>query len=296
LKSLFILNPSAGSGYGRNLHSSLVKKVHSLGASADLILLRHPDEALTAVRNAQEKGCDLIVACGGDGTVHSLLPALVNRPTILGLIPIGTANDLARSWNIPLNENQALDLITSGKPKRVDVIETQSGIFIAGAAGLGFDASVVKRVGGWRKHWKGFIPFFLAILEESLKFRPPRVCITAGNWRYHGPAWQVLFSNIGRYARWVKTAPFGKLDDGLMEICLIPGIAKSHLLLRLPLFLALGFRGIPEARIFSTPAGVVESFPPLPFHGDGELVGKTPVEFRVLPKALNVMMPPPIRK
>jgi len=293
LKSLFILNPSAGKGQGRNLLSPLVKKLPELGFSADCFLPRHPDEALAMARNAQDKGCDLLVACGGDGTVHSLLPALVNRPTTLGLLPLGTANDLARNWNIPLNLNRALALLTAGRPKRVDIITTHSGVFIAGAAGLGLDAGVVKRVSEWRKHWKGFVPFFLATWVEFLKFRPPRVSIAAGNWHYQGPAWQVLFTNIRRYARFVKTTPFGKLDDGLMEICLIPGIAKFHLLTLFPLFLSLGFRGIPRARLLSATEGVIESFPPLTFQGDGELIGKTPVAFRVLPKALKVMMPPP---
>lgn len=264
-----------------------------MGFSADLILPRHPDEALAKARNAQGKGYDILVACGGDGTVHTLLPALVNRPTILGLLPLGTANDLARNWNIPLNLNRALALLTAGRSKTVDIIATHSGVFIAGAAGLGLDAAVVKRASEWRKYGKGFVPFLLATWVEFLKFRPPRVSITAGNWHYHGPAWQVLFTNIRRYARWIKTTPCGKLDDGLMEICLIPAIPKSHLLTLFPLFLSRGFREIPGTRLLSATEGVIESFPPLTFQGDGELIGKTPVAFRVLPNALQVMMPPP---
>ena len=210
---------------------------------------------------------------------------------VLGLIPLGTANDLARNWGIPQDLNQAVDLLAKGQTRAVDVIATQSGEYIAGAGGVGFDAAVIERAHRFRRYWQGISPFLLAIFLEWVRYRPPWISIAAANWQYHGPAWQVLFTNIPQYARYVKTAAVGKLDDGLMEILLVPRLSKLHLLALTPFFLSLGFKGLPMAQSLSASEAALQSSFPLTVQGDGELIGKTPMAFRVLPQALKVMMP-----
>ncbi len=243
-----------------------------------------------AVR-AQSQGCDCLVAAGGDGTVHSLLPALVNRSLALGLIPMGGANDLARNWGIPLDLDGALRVLRQGRPTAVDVIAARSGPYIAGAGGVGFDVAVIERATQWRRHWKGISPFFPAVALEFIRYRLPWISITGGDCQYRGPAWQVLFTKISRYALLLKIPSPVKMDDGLMESCLLPGVSKSRLLSHSLSFSLSGFRGLPEVRSFGAPEVAIESSPPLKFHGDGELIGQTPEVFRVLPRALKVIMP-----
>jgi len=291
VKIQIIVNASVGKGQGEKIFPLLKRKFEDRDLAADFTLSYHPQEALAIALAAQKRGADLLVACGGDGTVHWLLPALVNRPVTLGVIPLGTANDLARNWGIPLDINGAVDLLAKGQPKTIDVIETRSGIYIAGAGGVGFDAAVIQRGLPWRQRWKGVFPFLPAILLEFFKYRSPLVTVAAGQWRYDGPAWQVIFTKISRYALLLQISSSVKMDDGLMEICLVPGLPKSYILMRALLFPFWGFRSLPAAQFFSASTVVIESSPPLKFHGDGELIGQTPAIFRVLPKALRVMMP-----
>ncbi|MGD0625078.1 MAG: hypothetical protein ABSB32_10210, partial [Thermodesulfobacteriota bacterium] len=117
------------------------------------------------------------------------------------------------------------------------------------------------------------------------------ISITGGDWQYRGPAWQVLFTKISRYALLLKIPSPVKIDDGLMKICLVPGVSKSLLLAHSPFFSFFGFKSLPEVRFFSAPEVAIESSPPLKYHGDGELIGQTPEVFRVLPRALKVIMP-----
>jgi len=291
VKFQIIVNAAAGGGKGKKIFPTLVAKINDLGLPADCFLSHNPQEGLEIAFRCRSQGCQYLVAGGGDGTVHSLLPALVNGPLVLGLIPLGGANDLARNWGIPLDLDGALGVLRKGRPKALDVIGTDSRLYIAGAGGVGFDVAVIERASQWRTRWKGILPFFPAVALEFLRYRLPWISITAPDWQYRGPAWQVLFTKISRYALLLKIGSLVKMDDGLMEICVVPDLSKTHLLTRSPLFPLLGFKSLRAARLFPASEVAIETSPRLKFHGDGELIGQTPAVFRVLPKALQVMMP-----
>ena len=293
MKIQFIINPCAGGGKGERLLSRLREKSKALGLSAEFALSSRPQEALEIALDAQERGCDLIAACGGDGTIHSLLPALVHRPAILGVIPIGTANDLARNWKIPSGLTGALKVFIKGRPKPVDVIQTHSGGYTAGAAGIGFDAAVVEQAEKLRRVYRGILPFSIAFLSEFSRFSPSSVTLRTEDWEYRGPAWQILITKIPRYAYIFRITSSVRADNGLMGICLLPETPKLRIVRALPKLPFLGLRKLPGA-IFRTASQLeVEAFPPLGIHGDGDLIGQTPGGFRVLPGALRVMTPGP---
>ncbi len=293
MKVQFIINASSGGGKGQRLFPRLKKESADLGLSADFALSSSPQEALEIALDAQERGRELIVACGGDGTIHSLLPALVHRPVVLGVIPVGTANDLARNWGIPSGLTGALRVLTEGQPKTVDVIQTDSGGYIAGAAGIGFDAAVVEQVEPLRRVYKGILPFSIAFISEFHRYPPSSVTLRAEDWEYHGPAWQILLTKIPRYAYIFKITSSVRADNGLMGICLLPETPKLRILRALPKLPFLGLRKLPGA-IFRTVSYLeVESSPPVSIHGDGDLIGQTPAVFRVVPKALQIMTPAP---
>jgi len=291
MKIQVIVNASAGGGQGEKLFPVLRDKVKALGLAAECTLSRHRREALDIALEAQRNGAERIAACGGDGTVHSLLPAMVHRSAALGIIPLGTANDLARAWKIPLNWSDALKLFVQGPAHAVDVIVTDSGEYIAGAGGVGFDAAVVDRAISLRKRWRGLSPFFAAFVREFVRFHPPRLSLRAENWDYEGVAWQVLFTKISRYAFLMDIAHDVRTDDGLMEICLIPDLSKGRIIALWPFLLLGGLKHLPGVKHFRSSQLRVDASPSLPFHGDGEVMGKTPVTLRILPRALQVIRP-----
>ena len=291
MKIQVIVNPAAGGGKGKRLFPKLVARIKTLCPPANCLLSRNAQEALDIASRALRQGCDCLVMGGGDGTVHSVLPALVNHPMALGVIPMGGANDLARNWGIPLDLPEALEVLRKGQPRAVDVIATQSGAYIAGTGGVGFDVAVIKRTDRWRRRWTGIYPYFPAVLLEFIRYRFPWISVTAQDWQYRGPAWQVLFTKIPRYAMLIKMTSNVKIDDGLMGICFMPAVPKLRILARSPLFPFLGFKSFPQVRFFKTSAVTIESSPPLKFHGDGDLIGQTPAALGVVPGALKVMMP-----
>ena len=292
MKIQFVLNPSSGGGKGEKILPLLKTQAKLLGLSADVALSHHAEEARDIASSAEKRGCDIVVACGGDGTIHSLLPALVHRPVALGVIPIGTANDLARNWGIPFQLKRALLVLSQGRPRKVDVIRTDSGTYVAGAAGLGFDAAVVQQAQWLRKVAKGILPFSIAFLSELSRYSPTEVSLRAGDWEYEGPAWQILLTKIARYAYIFRITTSIKPDNGLMAVCLIPQTPNLGVITALPKLPFLGLKKLPGALFRNTPLLEITSSPPISIHGDGDLIGQTPEIFRVLPGALRIIAPP----
>jgi YegS/Rv2252/BmrU family lipid kinase len=292
VKIQFILNPASGGGKGEKVFSLLKSQTKLLGLAGDIALSHHAGEAQEIAVRSQKRGCEIIVACGGDGTIHSLLPALVQRPVALAVIPIGTANDLARNWGIPFQLKRALHVLQEGKPKAVDVIRTDSGKYIAGTAGIGFDAAVVQQAEWLRKVAKGILPFSIAFFSELSRYPPSQVSLRAGNWEYEGPAWQILLTKIARYAYIFRITTSVKADNGLMDICLIPETPNLGVITALPKLPFLGLKKLPGALFRTTSVLEIKSSPAVSIHGDGDLLGQTPETFRVLPRALHIMAPP----
>lgn len=293
LKFKVLINASSGGGKGRKVFPTIKDKLKAMGITGDCALSQSSDEALALALEAREQGYDFLVAGGGDGTIHRLLPAVAQNSMGLGVIPLGTANDLARSWGIPPKLDAALRVLIQGRPRLMDILVTDKGEYIAGAAGIGFDVAVVERGEQFRKCWrKGVFPFLLATWIEFFRYRLPELSVEGNGWRFEGLAWQAIFTKIPRYALLLKVLPSTKRDDGLMTVCLVPRIAKSKVFFLFPFFLLFGLKIIRSAHYYSGSTVRVESSRSLPIHGDGEVIGHTPVTFRVIPQALRVLGPP----
>ncbi len=292
MKIQFILNPSSGGGKGEKILPLLKTQVKDLGLSADVALSQNSEEARDIASRAQKRGCEMIVACGGDGTIHSLLPALVNRSAALGVLPIGTANDLARNWGIPSQMKRALLTLRRGQSRRVDIIRTDSGKLIAGTAGIGFDAAVVQQAEWLRKVAGGILPFSIAFFSELSRYPSTEVSLRAGDWGYEGPAWQILLTKIARYAYIFRITTSIKADNGLMDVCLIPQTPNLGVITALPKLPFLGLKKLPNALFRTTATLEIKSFPPVGIQGDGDIIGQTPETFRIIPGGLRIIAPP----
>ena len=287
-----LVNGASGGGRGKHLFPQIEQKLKALGISADCSLSRGMAEALALAKEAREAGYDFLIAGGGDGTVHQLLPVVVHQPMGLGILPLGTANDLARSWGIPLVLDDALALLSQGRPGWVDVIQTDSGAYIGGAAGIGFDVAVVERAEPIRRHWpRGILPFLLAMTIEFFRYDLPDLAVQGDNWRFEGRAWQVIITKIPRYALRVKVLPQTRRDDGRLTVCIVPRISKVKMFFLFPAIFLWGLKILRPAHCTCGSVVEVRASRPLPIHGDGELIGKTPVSFRVVPRGLKVLLP-----
>lgn len=292
-KACIILNPAAGSA---DEAASLQAEVKRLGNVA-IWETTGPGDATRFAREALAQHYNLVVAAGGDGTINEVVNGLASGwdQVILGVIPLGTGNDLCRTLDIPDDVQAAVDILVRGVTHAIDLVRVESDAvryFVNVSAG-GFSGLVNEQLTSEVKATWG--P--LAYLRSALSALPDLT-------DYHATiifddeepqdlvAYNIVIANARYVASGVPIAPEALLDDGLMDVVIIPAASLPRLAPLAPLIM-LGRHLSSEDVIFRRAHKVtVDSTPGMWFNTDGELVGNEPATFVVLPKALRVIVGP----
>ncbi len=297
---LLLVNPVAGGkpGSGPGLHHDVERLVPAAlraalverGLEVRLHELAAGDDAGGLAREAAGGGGDVVVA-GGDGTVSGVATALVGHAeATLGILAMGSFNNMARGFGIPVTLDAALDVIGAGNALQVDagwvVREGEEGRPFFEAAGVGVDAvgflavEIAERRGWWRA---------ARALLRGLRLRrtPMRIMLDDVAYRTGSPA--VTVSNGPYHGAGFVVSADADPTDGILDVAVFHGMSRLEVIRH---FLAVARRkGRHEPRIGQYRAQRVEIVGlrrALPAHADGESIGVTPVVFAVRPKALRV--------
>ena len=172
-----ICNPHAGYKAGLSVNTATPEAVRELmgrhGLGDELVLPPSEDETAAAAREAAEAGYDLVVAAGGDGTAATVACELLHRPTALGLLPLGSVMNIARSLGIPRDLDGAAAVIAGGGARQIDVGETNGRLFFE-AGSVGMNAAIFREAARIdRGDWRGV----LTAIWVALRHRPARMVI-----------------------------------------------------------------------------------------------------------------------
>lgn len=287
-RGLVIMNPRAGSARDEAWREALDRLPRM-----EVRRATRPGEAREAARDAVAAGVDLVVAAGGDGTVNEVLNGLAADfgRARLGVLPLGTANDFARSIGVPADPEAAVEVLAACGTRRIDVARAsgpEERFFLNVSVG-GFGGRVADRVDEDRKRAWGPLAYFRTAAEELPELGPHRIAARLDGEEMELDAYHVAVANGRRAGGNIPVAPGARLDDGLLDVVLIPVLDVPALLLLLPKVL-LGEHLEDEAVIARRAARVeIRSDPPMRFDVDGEPLGEDPVRFEVLPGALRVV-------
>lgn len=233
---------------------------------------------------------DLVILGGGDGTLNAAAPALVETRLPLGILPLGTANDLARTLGVPTALDQAAQIIADGHTQTIDLGDV-NGVLYFNVASIGFSANLARRLTSEAKRRWGAFGYGLAasrLLSESTPFtveiehdgtteRARTLQVAVGNGRYYGGGMAVE-----------KDA---KADDGQLDVYSLEVPHWWHLVALAP-SIRRGTQGRSKhVRTFSTTELTLRTRRRHEVNADGELVTSTPARFRVRRKAVQVFVP-----
>ena len=166
----FILNPVAGTGRGAKYFPQLRAILDAKGVDYGYARSEHPGHAVELTRQAVAAGERRIIAVGGDGTISEVASALYGTGAVMGILPLGTGNDLARTLGLPTDPLEALDVVLHGRVQPMDAGMANDCFFI-NAAGYGFDVDVLQRVEKYKKRLNGMLPYLLGIAEALFHLR-----------------------------------------------------------------------------------------------------------------------------
>ena len=292
-KTFVILNPAAGSVKDVD---ALVERIRNL-PDAEVCITAKAGAAMQSTKKALRKGCEMVVAAGGDGTLNEVVNGLREDASavVLGLIPLGTGNDFARTLELPTQVDEAIALLLAGHTRAIDLVRVTSDevrYFVNVSAG-GFSGLVDEKLTPEMKQTWGPLAYLRGAAAALPDLRAYRTTVSLDNTESLTLSlYDVVIAN-GRYVgSGTQIAPEASIDDGLLDIILIPEQSPAELAV-LAARVALGNHLSSAAVVFRRAAKVtVNSRPGMRFNVDGELVGNEPARFEVLPRTLQFVVAP----
>lgn len=286
-----VLNPMAGRGRGRRSAQRIKDLLSARRLDYTLWTAQRAGEAGALARQAVDQGAAVVVAAGGDGTLNEALNGIFGSPASLGILPLGTGNDFARHVGIPADLDQAVEVLTSGTHRRVDVGEC-NGRYFLNIAGCGFDAVVAERVNAGYRMLHGTPAYLAAVAQSLASYRPAHMVIQADQERLESDVMLCSIANTQSYGGGMRIAPGASIEDGLLDVCVVRQVGRLEFLRAFPRV----FRGThvdhPKFAHFTAHSVTIQSDVPLPVLIDGEVVGTTPVVARIHPAAIEMLLPP----
>jgi diacylglycerol kinase (ATP) len=291
--AIIIVNPASGSGglphHAHHLHETLTF-LRAHGWRADLWYTHAAGEGELLARKAVELKANLVIAAGGDGTINEIIQGLAGSETALGVLPNGTVNVWARELGIPLDEAGARDLLVHGRTRSVD-LGCVNGRYFLLMVGIGFDGEVIQAVE--RKPLKrlGVIGYALAALWLGPGYSGFPVVVQIDGLAVKTRALQIFVGNTQLYAGAFKFTWRAKIDDGLLDLCIVRKRNLPGRIVVLWDFLLRREQRRLWVRYDTFTSIKIETLRPVAYHIDGEVAGYTPATFQVAPAALKVIVP-----
>ncbi|GAB6393792.1 MAG: diacylglycerol kinase family lipid kinase [Bacteroidales bacterium] len=285
-----IINPISGVGSKRKIPRMIEEVYSAKQLSFQISFTEYPGHAGQLARQAIERGAKYILAVGGDGTVNEVAGAMVHSDAVLGIIPKGSGNGLARDLNIPLDSNRAMEVIAAGKATAIDACKANDRIFFT-TCGVGFDAAVSRRFADG-KH-RGSLTYARKATEELLSYKPEVYELSiGGNQSLKEKAFLVACANASQYGNNAYIAPRANICDGQMDVTIL----APFLPLDIPsLAFQLFTKQIDKSskiKIIRTDRLTITRQKPGIMHLDGEpVMTDEQIVLSVLPKALKVLVP-----
>ena len=288
-RTLLLLNP--GARRGTESREEIVSRLAALGLDPLAEITEEPSEVRAQVVRHRE-GVDRVVVGGGDGTLHLALQGVVESGHPLGILALGTANNLARTLGIPTDLGQACQVIAAGHRRRID-LGWMNGRYFFTTASLGLSVRITEELSAESKRRWGPIAYALTALRIIRRIRPFHAEISWAGGTRRSRTVQIVVGNGRYYGKALPVAEGARIDDAQLDLYSLEIRHWWELLLLAPALMR-GRHGEKES-VEAIRATELEIRTRVPHDVDldGEISGQTPAIFRVCPGALEVFVPEP---
>jgi diacylglycerol kinase (ATP) len=291
-RGLLIYNPAAGQRDRRAEMRTVSERVKARGLELINAPTDAPGHATDLVRSFLPSGLDVVVVCGGDGTISETASGLAGSAVPLAILAGGTSNVLVRELSIPLDLEGATALLFDGVPRRVRLLLANERPFLLWA-GVGLDARIMGRMLPSLKRWIGRTGIFVTVATEFFRYEFPRLEVTVDGVRHE--ATFAVVCHARRYAGDWIIAPEASLDADEMEVLLFSGRSRwrlfwlfRHIQQGRSGHLARGFAKTVRGR--SATIRSLENYP-VEVHVDGDCILETPVTCRAAADTVSILVP-----
>lgn len=285
---LFIINPSSGTKSKTNWKETVNDFFKNRPETFKIYELNGEENGNAEVKKQlTEIKPKKVIAVGGDGTVKTVAEQLLHTEMILGILPAGSANGMAKELNIPENVEKAFDIILNGSTEKIDVLKVNDNDISIHLSDMGLNASLIHYFE--KGNQRGMLGYAKVALKVLLKKRLMRLDIKLNGETILRAAYMVVLANAKKYGTGAEINPEGKLTDGKFEVVVVRKLTVLHLFRMLISHKPFNRECI---EIFQTDKAVVTSNKKNHFQVDGEYCGKTnTITTEILAASLNVLVP-----
>jgi len=307
--TLVVVNPEAGGGRTRRLQPLIADFLALRAWPADFATSCSSEDFRRIAADGARDDYRYLVALGGDGSFHHLVESAFGCDVALGFFPCGNGNDIAANLGLPQDTLAAANAFVRGKPRPIDLVRVafpemaiasrelpqrprvRPTIFV-GVGGVGLDAEAAHLAGTKFRRLPGVTRYLAGALWAWRSFRGLEL-----EAEIDGVLWRdrILFAAVANgpcYGSGVRIAPDARVDDGWLDVTFVREMAFSRLVEALPVVLRTGDIRWPEVSRVRCRRVALRTSRPALVHGDGEVLGESPVEFEIVPRAVRVMTPP----
>lgn len=295
MRCALVVNPTSGRRRGDQVAAAARESLLAAGHTVTEVRGDDGPHARERLKLAIDDGLDCVVVVGGDGALNAILDLVAGSELVLGLLPAGTGNDTARALGIPVRDARAaLDVLLRGEVRTIDLAHVRGpdtpGTNIATVVASGFDSLVNERANAMT--WpRGNQRYNLAILAELRAFTPLSFTLDLDGDRLETEAMLVAVGNGPSYGGGLRLCEGARIDDGLLDVCIIRPVSKAKLVRVFPRLYRGTHITLPEFERYRVREVTVTS-PGIVAYGDGERLGPLPLTTTVRPGALRVVAPP----
>lgn len=287
MKATFIVNPISGRSSKESIVGAIAGSVDMDRYEVTIRFTAAPGHATTLASEAVVAGQQLVVAVGGDGTVNEVARALVGTDAVLGIIPCGSGNGLARHLHIPMNPRKAIEILNQGQIRRIDTL-TVNGTPCFCTAGVGYDAFVSEEYA--KEPTRGLVTYVRKAVENWFDYTPEQYLIETEEGMFSRTALAITCANANQWGNGFHVAPKASLTDGLIDVTIIHPIKPLNALPMPVQILGYSFDKNPGVETFKTSGLTIRRATPAPLHIDGEpQSGTKDITIALRPASLGVL-------
>ena len=314
MQPVVIINPASAGGATGDAWPGIASDLRSHFGAFTPVFTEHSGQGTEIAATAARKGIKLIIACGGDGTISEVANGILlsGRDSELGVLPSGTGGDFRKTLGIPRRARDAAEILRTGRSRLIDVgrvtFTTSAGEqetrYFLGVASFGMTAEVIERVKQRGPEWMPFkgpkwltgrLSFGVSMLQSAMQSRATRVVVQPDDQpEQHMTLVALCIANAKYFGGGMKIAPDAKLNDGKFDVVSVGDLGAFKIFTNAPwLYLGahLGMQQVGHAlaaKVVARPAVKSEE---ILIEVDGELPGRLPATFQIVPDALRVRTP-----
>lgn len=295
----YIINPAAGYGKINKIQDRLKTTLTTLNILGEFVKTTGPEDAKKLTKLGIEKGYNTIVAVGGDGTVNEVANGIAkygSEKTVLGVIPIGNTNNLAKTLGIESWESSC-NILASRKLEIIDLGQVDKEYFIT-STGIGFDASIIKYRSETKFNIFRKISFLKTLISKLQSFRSAKITLEFNeNFSAQVEIFTVLIINTKPFRPLIPSQIKTNPQDGLLDVLVINRLSKIKMLKYLIVIARGDYEHLDykekQISIFHTKKVKITSEKSLPAHLDGKNIkdiSKEPIIIKAIPKKLKIIV------